>query len=243
MSRIGFFVLLTLFLPSFCFSAQPLEVVINEIAWMGNEKQPSNEWIELFNNSNKTIDLNNWKLVSIDGTPTIALAGKISPQGFFLLERTDDQSVENIPADLIYKGALNNKGEELQLLDEKGRIIDQVNCQSGWFAGDNQAKQTMERTSPKEQGSLPTNWHTSQNPNGTPKAKNTLPVKQKPFPNQKEDVLIIDQEKLLATPFLPSRTQAKETKPFVFVLMAGLVVSLFSTIVFLLVKKKLKSYH
>jgi hypothetical protein len=242
MSRIGFFVLLTLFLPSLCFSAQPLDVVINEIAWMGMEKRATDEWIELFNNSNQTIDLKGWKLISIDGTPTITLAGNIQPQGFFLLERTDDQSIQNIPADLIYKGALNNKGEGLQLLDQKGKIIDEVNCQQGWFAGNNQTKQTMERNNSKEQGSLSTNWHTSKNPGGTPKVENGPPSQQKPSQKQKENILVIDQEGLLASPSLISNLQQKP-KGFVFILATGLIISLLSTFILLLVKKNLKPYH
>lgn len=92
---------------------------------------------------------------------------------FFLLERTDDDTVPEIAASQFYTGALKNSGEDLKLYDNSGNLIDEVNCSSGWFAGDNKTKQTMERINPLTLGNSPKNWQTSQNPGGTPKAENS----------------------------------------------------------------------
>ena len=142
-------------------------VVINEITWMGTKSSANDEWIELYNNTENSINLDGWVLKADNGTPEINLTGIVPAKSFYLLERTDDNTVPEISADLIYKGALGNKGENLKLHDNSGNLIDNVNCSSGWLAGNNKTKQTMERTDSE-------NWQNSQNPEGTPKAKNSI---------------------------------------------------------------------
>ncbi len=96
-------------------------IVINEIAWMGTEASANDEWIELYNRTNVDIDVSGWRLVSDDGstttpaTPEIDLAGIIPAQGYFLLERTDDNTVSDVVADQTYVGSLGNDGEVLSL--------------------------------------------------------------------------------------------------------------------------------
>ena len=79
----------------------------------------------------------------------------------------------DISADLIYTGALSNTGKNLELRDNQGNLIDQVDCSEGWFGGDNATKQTMERKNPQTSGNDSTNWQTSQSAGGTPKAQNS----------------------------------------------------------------------
>ncbi|MBZ9578166.1 lamin tail domain-containing protein [Patescibacteria group bacterium] len=148
-----------------------LNVVINEIAWMGTGVSYNDEWIELYNNGSD-INLDGWVLKADDGSPKINLSGIIPAKGFFLLERTDDNTVPEIPADLIYTGALGNSGENLKLYDNSGNIINEVNCSDGWLAGNNETKQTMEKTD--------SGWQTSQNPEGTPKSENSTPPEKLP---------------------------------------------------------------
>jgi len=176
-------------------AADPLNIVINEIAWMGRESFHSDEWIELYNNSSLLIDINGWKLKTEDGTPEVILEGKIPPKGFFLLERTDDTTLPNIKADLIYKGSLNNQGEYLKLIDKNGQIIDEIDCSDNWFEGDNETKRTMERKNTLVSGNDSENWQTSRNPGGTPKAENSLTPSQTSAESPKE-VLLESQEKL-----------------------------------------------
>jgi len=168
-----------LFFAPFVQAANPLDVVINEIAWMGTQVSYNDEWIELYNNTDTLINLDGWFIVHFtqkgEQGSAFDLSGIIPARGFYLLERTDDSSVPNITADKIYTGPLNNNGELLQLSDEQGTIIDLINCiDSGWFAGDNKTKQTMERISPDSLGLEPQNWQNSQNPGGTPKALNSI---------------------------------------------------------------------
>ncbi len=172
-------------------------IIISEIAWMGTTASPNDEWIELYNNTGFSVNLNNWVLKSVDDTPKIKLTGVILPNGFYLLERTDDTTLPNIIADQIYTGALGNTGENLELYDGSGILIDRVDNSNGWTAGDNSTKQTMERAGHQS-------WQTSQNPGGTPKEKNSekAPVE-----------VILQQEPQSTTTTVEVRPQQREVEP------------------------------
>ncbi len=164
-------------------------VVINEVAWAGTAANSNDEWLELYNNTDEAIDLTGWRLKSDDGSPELVLRGTIPARGFFLLERGDDTTISDLPADQIYQGALTNSGESLRLFDPQGRLIDSANGDGGRWPGGTDANgkppyASMERIDP----SLPDaddNWGTNNgqtcngldargNPvNGTPKATNS----------------------------------------------------------------------
>lgn len=121
------------------------EVFINEIAWMGTNSSANAEWIELYNSSPSSVVLDGWSLIATDGSPSISLSGTVSGSGYFVLERTSDETLPLITAGQIYSGSLSNTGEHLQLKDNLGTIIDDVDSSSGWQGGDNTSKQTMQR--------------------------------------------------------------------------------------------------
>src|SRR5678816_1671908 len=141
-----------------------LDVVINEIAWMGSTTSANSEWIELHNNTGTDINLNGWTLTATDGTPNVILSGTIPANGYFLLERTDDSSVPGVTADQIYTGALGNTGEVLELKNQLAALQDNVNA---WYAGNNTTKETMQRVDPHVLGTIASNW-TNGPVNGTP---------------------------------------------------------------------------
>lgn len=148
-------------------SALPSTVFISEVAWMGTTTSVNDEWLELQNPTSIAVTLDGWALAATDGTPSITLSGTIAAGGFFLLERTDDTTVPSIATDQPpYTGALDNNGELLTLRDANGVLFDSVDASSGWPAGDNTTKQTMER---QADGT----WMTSTSPGGTPRAANS----------------------------------------------------------------------
>ncbi len=132
------------------------EVAINEIAWMGTIADENQEWLELYNNTNGGISLDGWQLKAADGSPEIPLSGQIPAQGFYLLE--NDESATNLPAGSIFSGNLNNDGEILELYDQFGNLVERVNCQTGWFAGEKNPATSMERINPQGRGSDYENW-------------------------------------------------------------------------------------
>jgi len=129
----------------------------------------------LKNISGSEINLNGWQLLDKDNQIKVIFPDKnyrgatpvISPSGFYLLERTGDDSALGVAADLIYTGGLSNTNEALYLFDENCQFEDEVLANPDWPAGNNSLKRTMERKSDFE-------WQTSANPGGTPKRGNSL---------------------------------------------------------------------
>ncbi len=106
----------------------------------------NDEWIELYNDGAEAVVLDGWVLSGEDGTPTITLTGSIDSGGYFLLERSDDSSVPDVTADLIFTGALGNDIENLILTDGGGLKIDEVQSGEGWsLGGNNITKHTAQR--------------------------------------------------------------------------------------------------
>lgn len=165
------------------------KVIFNEIAWMGSAPQAgetaahaaNREWIELKNISRDDIYLTGWQISDSSGKfkvifgagDKIGTGGSVTfnAGGFYLLERASDNSVPGIKANEIYSGVLTNSGMSLRLFGADCTLSDEiVNASSGWAAGDNPTKATMERNA-HDFG-----WHTSVSPGGTPKAENSVPA-------------------------------------------------------------------
>jgi hypothetical protein len=131
-------------------SPTPLQgsVLINEIGWAGTLASASDEWIELHNPGMRAVVIQGWTL-SDGGDISVSLVGALPPGGFLLLERTEDTTISDIPADQIYTGSLNNAGESLWLRDAHGSLIDSANAAGGgWPSGDAASHASMERRNP-----------------------------------------------------------------------------------------------
>jgi len=129
------FLMVALALPAIAPDATCGSIRINEVCWGGSAHDPAAEWIELANATSEAVDLLGWRLVSSDGSPDILLSGALLPTdpatpsvGYVLLERDSDEAVPDVAADLIYRGALNDRGEILFLYDPEGRLIDTANA-------------------------------------------------------------------------------------------------------------------
>ncbi|MDD2909811.1 MAG: lamin tail domain-containing protein, partial [Candidatus Pacebacteria bacterium] len=144
------------------------KLIINEVAWMGTNNNSADEWIELKNISSEVIDLEGYQLLDKDNQIQVIFKDlKVSPGDYVLLERTDDNTVPNIKADIIYKGNLNNNKESLYLFNNNCVLEDMVEANPNWPAGDNSNKKSMERK-------LDLTWQTySGDSFGTPKASNS----------------------------------------------------------------------
>jgi len=170
-----------------------MPVVINEVAWAGTAADSHDEFIELYNRTSYTINLDGWALYAQDSEePYINLSGTIQPASYFLLERKDNETVSDVAADLIYGNdgsdwALNNTGEVL-VLSQDSTTIDQTTLCSGTWCGGSAGGlyPSMERIDPEVAGTDTANWGTSNGivKNGmdaagvaltaTPRARNSL---------------------------------------------------------------------
>lgn len=164
--------------PVFCgkseASASRNSVIFSEIAWMGTSNSANDEWMELKNITSDDIDLTSWQIQDKEQNIKISFLPKtISANGFFLLERTDDDSAPGINADYIYTGALNDENEALYLFNKNCQLEDEIIASPDWPAGNKEERRTMETSDDLT-------WHTyfgtGQNGiMGTPKAENSKP--------------------------------------------------------------------
>ena len=196
--------------------------IISEVAWAGTAAGAADEWIELHNPTSEEIDLAGWTLrfgdvvirldVVEDNTREVR-SRRIAPGDYFLLERTDDSTVGDVAADIIYSGSLANSGTVIRLLDPDGNEVDTANqgVSDGWAAGTGSDGEipwaTMERLDPAAPDT-PANWVSNDGMlrsgtdaqgvplNGTPRAENaaqivrrTVPVVELSWPN--EDGLVL----------------------------------------------------
>lgn len=157
-------------------AAPTQQIVLNEVAWMGSPAQSgesaasasNNEWMEIKNEKNSTVSLAGWEI--IDAAKNIMIVfgdnDSIAPSSFYLLERTDDNTVPGTPADKIYSGSLPNTGDTLGIFDGNCVPVDILYASDGWPGGDNGTKRTLERDH------VGLGWHTSTDPGGTPKGEN-----------------------------------------------------------------------
>lgn len=166
--------LVWIFLPSTLFAQQNPPVLINEIAWMGSfvDEVDVNqywryEWLELHNTKDVSFTLDGWSIELYRKEELyfmIPLAGTISANGYFLVAASD--KIPNVDVNYAnLSGKFVNSGMRVILKNSIGEIIDEVDANSGWFAGGNSSKRTMERA---QDG-----WQASMQAYGTPKAKNS----------------------------------------------------------------------
>ena len=109
----------------------------------GKSAGSNDEWIELYNRTDKAVALNGMILYAKTNKPYIPLAGTIAPRSYYLLERTDDATVNDIAADLVYGNdgadwALNNSPADVLILSYASTTMDQTPiCGSGnqWCVG------------------------------------------------------------------------------------------------------------
>lgn len=160
-----------LFLP-YLVSAQ---VQFSEIAWMGTEENANDEWIELY--SSVHVDLTGWRIEAADGQPIVVLDGAIGAGDYYLLERSDDDTVPQVAAGLVYTGALGNNGETLTLYNADGMAVDTVRGGEDWeLGGNNDSKDTLQRTG--------SSWITAAPTPGAPAPTQATPTNEE---NSSED--------------------------------------------------------
>ena len=140
------------------YASAPGSVVINEVAWAGSGDSSTDEWIELYNNLNQSVDLTNWTINDDNGSSLYTISsGTIPAHGYFLIE-DHETAVSTVMADALIDLSLANTGDSLELFDQGGQSMDVVNSGGGaWAAGSSVSKATMERVDAAVSGDLAAN--------------------------------------------------------------------------------------
>lgn len=137
------------------------EVVINEIMYAPANEEP--EWIELYNKSNRKINLKNWK--AGDSSTLVAFCNQdyyLYPGEYLIV--SNDETVKNfypITSKLISKSlpSMSNSGDDVIIKDDQNKIIDSLKYKPTW--GGNTGGRSLERISVIHSSFDESNWKTS----------------------------------------------------------------------------------
>lgn len=142
------------------------DVVINEVFPDPSPKigLPELEFVEIYNRSAKTFDLDSWKIG--DGSSLVSMpAIVLHPEEHVVIT-----SVDGLPS-------LNNAGDVVKIVDDHGVLIDSISYTLDWYqdAAKSGGGYSIERLSVDAQSGDIANWYVSQDSTGgTPGRKNSL---------------------------------------------------------------------
>lgn len=142
-------------------------VVINEIALYGTNAMSGtsgDQWIELYNRTDKDIDLTGWSLISIfNSGSTVTLSGIIPKKGYFILEKEGALLDLPVLADQVQFFTNTLSTNSMVLYDSSQRFIDKLyikgsNWSRGHFINGGRNYCSWERVSPYAFGDEERNW-------------------------------------------------------------------------------------
>lgn len=140
--------------------AQYNSIVINEIMYKPSNDEP--EWVEIFNTTGETINLQNWSFGDKLSKVKIASGNQnINPGEYLII--SEDESIYDFYAissqTIILKiPSLNNSGDDLYIYDQYENIIDSVLYLSTW--GGNNGN-SLERINANDSSNSSLNWKTA----------------------------------------------------------------------------------
>ncbi|MDF3027923.1 MAG: hypothetical protein K0S23_2230 [Fluviicola sp.] len=137
---------------------------------------PELEFIEIYNKSNKYIDLSGWKLGDQSGDGTI-LSGFINPGQYKIL--CASASTPDFPGSYGVSSfpSYNNSGDDVVLKDDSGMLIDKISFTDSWYQDPvkEDGGYTLELINPNDPCSNASNWIASNSvTGGTPGVQNSV---------------------------------------------------------------------
>lgn len=140
---------------------------------------PEAEFIELYNRSNKYINLQDWTLS--DGSSTSTLDSSIlGPDDFVIITSTANAPLFAFYGNVMGVGSFpswNNAGDLVELRDSAGTLMDLVNYSDDWYLDEDKADggYTLEQINPFASCSGAGNWIASNaSQGGTPNNENSV---------------------------------------------------------------------
>ena len=141
-------------------------LVISEVHYNPSGPSEENEFIELMNITDESIELAGVSF-STGVTYTFKDNDRLGPMERLVITRED------------YEGQLDNGGERLTLIDAEGAIIEsfRYNDKAPWFEAPDGDGPSLVRIAPQRQldPELPTSWRPSADDNGNPESSDTTP--------------------------------------------------------------------
>jgi hypothetical protein len=122
---------------------------------------PELEFVELYNRSSKTFDLQGWKIG--DASALMSMPSVVIHPGEYVV-------ITSLPS-------LNNSGDVIRVIDDHGRRVDSINYTLDWYqdASKSGGGYSIERLNPDIASNEVTNWYVSlSETGGTPGARNSV---------------------------------------------------------------------
>ncbi len=158
-------------------------IVINEIMADPSPSAglPECEYLELYNNSQETINFEGWTL-KINNTAKTLDTYTLYPAEYVVLCRQGNDTlftdITNIlPVSGLSATALTNTGATITLFNEFMSEVDKITYSSAWYknASKKDGGWSLERIDPNNKCEQSLNWRASENPNGgTPGIQNSI---------------------------------------------------------------------
>ena len=154
-------------------------LVINEIMY---DPAQGSDWIEVYNRSMFTINLQNWMIFDAVGYETIPdNKWFLSPKAHIAI--VEDSSFLDFwgeETNILSMGgrlpAFNNSGDKVIVRDHTGKTIDSLRYDDSWGGSDGRS---LERRNPADSSNSKSNWGTSEAGQGaTPGRKNSIMIQE-----------------------------------------------------------------
>ncbi|MCK4918998.1 MAG: DUF5011 domain-containing protein [Candidatus Pacebacteria bacterium] len=137
------------------------DVIINELMWMGSSDDIGDEWVELKNMTDSSIDdLGGCKLYKKGGEEIADLSALNIDSSYLVVSRKDqiESKIDTVSEDILKYLALSNTDLEISLYCGQ-TLIDVVGDGNAPLAGDNgDPKRSMSRKISEGNGTLSENW-------------------------------------------------------------------------------------
>ncbi len=153
------------------------DIAINEIMYAPLPPEP--EWLEFYNTSLDTINIDGYSLA--DRKDTVVIIDEdffVLPGQYFIIAKEEAFFEKyNLDSNVIINSfpSLNNSGDQIILLNPFGGIIDSLEYSSKWGGSNGKS---LERINPELASSDSANWSESQSPGGSsPGGENATIVK------------------------------------------------------------------
>jgi hypothetical protein len=132
-------------------------VVINEICYSSTE---TNDWIELFNPTDQSIDLTGWEIMDDDNSPFIFSPGTLLREGEFIVVCRDQNAFaakySNVESVGNIEFGLSKRGDEVSLYNDSGVLIDKLEYKVVYPWPD--SKEAISLLNPDMNNMFPGNW-------------------------------------------------------------------------------------
>jgi hypothetical protein len=156
-------------------------IIINEINYNSSPQKDTEDWIELYNSGNTTVDLKDWTISDSGQESGFKISSSliVAPRTFAVICRNNRDflkfcpKVKNTTGDMDF--GLSSTGDDINLYDPEGNLIDFVNYSVNppWPTDASGTGASIELTDPFRDNNLGQNWR-SNHDGGSPGEKNII---------------------------------------------------------------------